>query len=133
MEELLTIAKPLPPEEIRAGMYVVVMSVVVEIVPSGIMMDSKLGPPEVQRVVTLACDCADCGHLLPMKVLEVCLPIVLVKRPILTTDFSGGPRTELRALDVRRHRLAQVSDAIGKRVFKRVKAAATRSATPESS
>lgn len=104
-----TIAKALAPEDIAADTYVAILDVMEEYLPVWSLLEPYVNAPkEPLRFRWLPCDCGFCNQSAPMKVLEVCLPFVLVK----TTD--GKHRT----LDVRRHRLAQLSEDYGRKVFK---------------
>lgn len=51
------------------------------------------------------------AETVPFRVVEVCVPFVLVAEP------DGAHRT----LDLRRHRLARVSDRFGQRAFARLR------------
>lgn len=111
-----TLARAIAPEDIRPDMYVTMLSIVTEHLPFIICADDvAYRQPETFRVQWVPrCEPQ------PLKVLEVCLPFVLVKRP------DGGPRT----LDVRRYRLAQLSAEFGKKAFKLLKEKAKRMPKP---
>jgi hypothetical protein len=108
MERETYIARLLAPEDIRPGQFVAVLHVVDEYLPLGCLFGETWTPIEPLRVLWLPEP-----RGLPMKVLDVCLPFVLVKRP----------KGDCRTLDVRRQRLARVSTRFGRAAFERVKAA----------
>ena len=97
-----TISKALPPEDIRPGDYVSVTHVLGEFLPC--FSEMPWQPVELIRVMMLP------WQVQPMKVVEVCLPFVLVRK------VSGKHET----LDVRRYRLARVSKDFGRKAFKRL-------------
>jgi len=92
------------PEDIRVDDFVCLMRVVREWVP--LFDDDSWRRNPLRRAEQLPDD-----EQLPMRIVEVCLPFVMVKQ----TDGTH------RMLDVRRHRLARVSDAFGRAVFDRMK------------
>lgn len=100
-EHEIQIARPLAPEDLRPGQHVSVLHVVVEreaapwecVSPSATLQPTKLRVPP-------------CGSL-PVEVVDICLPFVLVK----------SVRGKCRTLDVRRFRLARVSDDFARRVI----------------
>ena len=100
-------SRSLPPEDIRVGQYVAVQHVVHECTPCFCNSDPQWRPLRIMRTLELPWK----GGGVPMRVVEVCLPFVLVQRP------NGRHRT----LDVRRYRLARVSNRYGQEVFKRVR------------
>ncbi|MHC4091351.1 MAG: hypothetical protein ACYSVY_13930, partial [Planctomycetota bacterium] len=106
MESERTMSRSLPPEDIRVGQYVTVMHVLRESEPCDCESDVAWRGVRLQRTLWLPWS----GGW-PMKVVEVCLPFVLVERA------NGKHRT----LDVRRYKLARVSDRYGDEVFKRVR------------
>jgi hypothetical protein len=111
MEEKLTISKPLAPEDIQPGTYIAVLAEVQEHLPLFFAPDAKYQRIEPLKVSMLPCMCESCAGGEPLKVLEVCLPFVIAKRP-------GG---DLRTLDTRQHSLARLSDHYGQTVFKMIK------------
>ena len=86
-------ARCLAPEDIQRGMYVSTIKDIDRHVNTTPMPITWLPDDEVA----------------PMRVLQVCLPFVLVKA------VDGNQRT----LDVRRYRLAQLSDQFGREAFYR--------------
>jgi len=117
-----TIVKPLAPEDIRPGDYLAVMHEVDEYLPIGALLDcSAFNQPRSLQPVQV--QWLPCGECVPLKVKAVCLPFVLVKAPRpqplgFLALGRGGSGPILRTLDVRRCRLARLSHAYGKRVFK---------------
>lgn len=103
-----SISRSIAPEDVRRGMYVAVLHVVAEQTPSCFDYDPHV-QPKTHRYMRLPCSASE-----PLQVVEVCLPFVLVKEP------AG----KLRTLDVRRYRLARLTDAYGRRVFSMFKEAA---------
>ena len=106
MEYGQSMSRSLPPEDIVAGQYVTVMHVVGEYLPWDCDADAAWRGVRPVRTLWLP----DAGGM-PMMVVEVCLPFVLVQRA------NGKHRT----LDVRRHKLARVSERYGDEVFKRIR------------
>jgi hypothetical protein len=88
------------------GQYVTVLHVVGEYLPFDYDSDAAWRGVHPLRTLWLPYS----GGM-PMKVIEVCLPFVLVERP------SGRHRT----LDVRRYKLARVSDQYGQEVFRHIR------------
>lgn len=105
-KSVISVSQPVAPEDIRPGQYLTILSFVDE-VPSYIWFpaDHALMPPE--RVVRLERMWSG-GEA--MRVKAVCLPLVFVTLP------CGKPRT----LDTRRYRLARLSNAFGKVVWKEI-------------
>lgn len=101
-----SLARALPPEDVRTGQYVSVLHVVDEYLPLFCDVSTMRGLRPLQMLLL-----PSCGGT-PLKVVEVCLPFVLFERP------DGKHRT----LDVRRYRLERVSKRYGEETFKRVKA-----------
>lgn len=99
----MNLARPLAPEDITAGDHVCVLSVMYEVLPPCF----EARPGTCIEPVRVAC--APRGGGLPMKVIDTCLPYVLVKR------HDGKHRT----LDIRRHKLARVSKRFAREVRKR--------------
>lgn len=98
-------SRPLAPEDIRPDDYVAVLSCVAEYLPLFCIEDVQWMKVEPVRVAWMP------PHgLQPMRVIDVCLPFILVR----TIDGSHA------TLDVRRWRLARVSRRFGKKVFKRL-------------
>lgn len=108
MRKKESMSRSIAPEDVRVGMYVAVLHVVSEQTPSCFDFEPFM-KAEVRRFVRLPWSASE-----PLEVVEVCLPFVLVKEP----------RGKLRTLDVRRYRLAQLSDRYGRRVFGMLKEAA---------
>lgn len=99
------VARTLAPEDIRRGMYVSITHKIEEHLPFCCYMD-EFRDSQPKRTMWLP---SKGGR--PLKVLEPCLPFVLVER-------ANG---RMATLDVRRHRLAQLSDRYGDAVFVRAK------------
>jgi len=96
------------PEDLSHGCYIAVLHVIAEHIPfaSGAEFFEKHSEPIKIRWL------AGPGSP-PMKVIDICLPFVLVRQP------NG----KIRTLDVRRHRLARLSEAYGRRAFRAFRAA----------
>lgn len=105
MTKKIDIAKALAPEDIRPGVYVSVLHIVLEHLGMFCAQDAAYQRIEPVRVLWLPFDCS------PVEVVAVCLPFILV------TDAKGNHCT----LDVRRYRLARVSDHFGRKAFKRTR------------
>jgi hypothetical protein len=102
-----TLAKMLAPEEVQAGQYVTVLHEVAEFPSFYWFCDNVfLDPEEVIRMRYLPVD----GGL-PLKVRSVCLPFVLVKLP------TG----EERPLDLRKCRVARLTQRYATRAWKACK------------
>jgi hypothetical protein len=100
-------ARFLAPEDVRKDQYVCVMRVLREHTPYWCLFEeSTWRKPEPIQLSWLAED----GSA-PLRVIEVCLPFVLVEQV---------DRTQ-RMLDLRRHCLGRVSDRFGSRAFKRLR------------
>ncbi len=100
------LARMLAPEDVRPRTYVSIMHVVYEHV-SWYYEPEPWRKSEPARSLLLPDDPSE-----PLKVVEVCLPFMLVEKP------DGQYET----LDVRRSRLAALSERYGDAVFMRVKA-----------
>lgn len=94
----LTVARPIAPEDLVRGLYVAVLYDVHDFMPP--FCDSAMESPRTQRVVWLPDE-----PTVPYRVLEVCVPFVLVERP------DGRHET----LDTRRQQLARLDDEFGRR------------------
>lgn len=95
----LSMCRRLAPEDIRPGQYVAVYSVIEERLPF------LCADPEVLRQGPVRIECMPIESPAPLKVVEVCLPLVLVEAP----DGSHG------TLDVRLVRLMTVSKRFGRK------------------
>lgn len=100
------LARPRAPEDVRRGDYVSVLHVVGEHLCCEQLAQAQYRSVEPVRIAWLPF-----GDPTPMKVLEVCLPFVLVR------EADGAPRT----LDTRRYRLARVTEEFARKAFKRLK------------
>jgi hypothetical protein len=97
-------AKPLAPEDLRCGMYVMRLKQICEIM--GFWLDA-VDKTSITRVAR-----TPWRSQMPLRVVEVCLPFVLVE------DAKG--RSGM--LDVRLVQLAQVSDRFGREAVLRARA-----------
>jgi hypothetical protein len=102
-----TLAKPLAPEEIRAGDFVSPLHVFYDLPSFFWGCDSKL---ERREELVRLCYLPETGGV-PLKVVSVCLPFVLVKQP------NGDRQT----LDVRKVRLARLNREYAKAAWKQCK------------
>ena len=109
-----TISQPLAPEDIRPGMFVAILMEIHERGPLFLFDDAKFGKVESVKFARWPCMCSNCSGGEPFKVLEVCLPFVLVKRP----KPSGCGGAGFRTLDVRQHRLTKLSNVYGQAAHK---------------
>ncbi|MFM9996332.1 MAG: hypothetical protein ACKVU4_11090 [Phycisphaerales bacterium] len=105
MKDELDISKTLAPEDVRAGDYLGVVGVVLELLRWECAPAIPGMGPEVARVV-----CLPPEEFGPQRVVAVCLPLVLVE------DAHGRHRM----LDVRQVRLARLTERFGKKAFKRL-------------
>jgi hypothetical protein len=104
------------PEDLSPGCYIAVLHVINEHMPflcSEEFLRDRTEPVKIRWLGG--------AGMPPMKVIDVCLPFVLVRQP------TGKVRT----LDVRRLRLARLSDAYGRKAFRAFKAA-EKEKTPKS-
>jgi hypothetical protein len=97
------LSRALAPAEIRAGDYVAVLHIVGEHLPL-CWGEEPWKPAAPVRMLWLPT-----GND-PLRVQEVCLPFLLVR------DADGKSKT----LDVRRYRLARLSERFGRKAFKRL-------------
>ncbi len=109
MDQKTRTARPIAPEDIRKGKYVAVLSITHELLP---LLCESAWLFERSQPCRIAF-WPDEDEMEPVKVISLCLPFVLVK------DARGRVRT----FDVRRHRLAAVSEEFGRKCFKRARAA----------
>ena len=107
MSAKLETSQPIAPEDIRSGDFVSVLHVICEF----LSVSPCDGIPAWQEIEVRRVHLMPWKTEAPMKVVEVCLPYVLVQQP------DGSHRT----LDVRRARLARVSQRFGRRTFKRLR------------
>ena len=105
MSRDLTTARALAAEDIRPGDYVSVLHVVTEHFPWW-CDDEAWRTVEMRRLLWMPWE-----EPAPMKVVEVCLPFVIVRR----VDGTH------RMIDTRRYRLARVSTRFGKQAFIRLR------------
>jgi hypothetical protein len=101
------LARALAPEDIRPGYYVAVLYVIGEYVPWLALDEAGWRRVEPVRVRLLPWFGKH-----PMKVIDVCLPYVLVR------EANGDCRT----LDVRRYRLARVTRRFARTASEHVRA-----------
>lgn len=99
-----TLAKPLAPEDVRAGDYVAVLHVIHEWPAFFWTCDTTLGQQEELLRVKMLPEKSG----VPLKVKAICLPFVLVKHP------KGKQLT----LDVRRYRLARLGPVFARAAWK---------------
>ncbi len=107
---------PVAPEDIRRGDYIAILQLVCEYVPL-----FGLGPDDgdlPRRMLVLPKE----GGI-PMRVIEQCLPFVLVEK-------AGGSHT---TLDTRRHRLARLSEECARLALKRIRSDKKRKASSDGS
>jgi hypothetical protein len=107
------VAKPLAPEDIRRGMYVMRLQEICEIL--GFWLDD-IDKTSITRVAR-----TPWRSQMPLRVAEVCLPFLLVE------DAKGRCGT----LDVRQVKLAQVSDRFGREAVLRARAKRERAEAGE--
>ncbi len=106
MDNELEMAQSVAPEDLQPGDYINALHVIVEHYPLPWERDSLAHGPGPVRTLSLP------DGTLPARVVEVCLPFVLIKTP------QGKHRT----VDVRRYRLARVSERFGRSVFEQIEA-----------
>ena len=101
-----TLAKPLAPEDVRAGDYVAVLDVEHEWAAASWWCDPPVGAEPVVRVRFRPSEATA-----PLRVVDACLPFVFVEPP------KGEPRT----LDLRSVRLARLDRGYARRVWKAIR------------
>ena len=99
------------PEDIRAETYVTLLREVIEVFPFGCLSESSWRKIEPLRV-TVSCD--EAGT--PLRVIDVCLPFILVEDPCCRH----------RTLDVRRHQVARLKGRYARKAFDRMRADAKK-------
>lgn len=104
MSTKFSISRAIAPEDIRPGMYVVVLCVIHEY-----MLVDGWDPTVSSRPRTLRVNCLCGADGDPLRVVAVCLPFVQVE----------CPEGRLRALDVRQQKLAAVSESYALEAFTR--------------
>lgn len=103
-------ARAVAPEDIQAGDYIYVLGELLEMMPC-ILDSERWQHPETLKLMVLPYSGKE-----PMKIVEVCLPVLLVK------DKSGKCET----LDARLFRFARLPDRFGRKVFKRLRKSAEK-------
>lgn len=112
--DVCQISRPLAPEDVQPEQYVFVFHIVEELLPFWCLDENNWKKIEPLHFVLMPG-----REVAPLRVVEVCVPFVLVEQP------DGNHRT----LDLRRHRLARVSDRFGQRAFKRLRRKVKREET----
>jgi hypothetical protein len=105
-------ARAVAPEDLQAGDYIYVLGELLEMMPC-IFDREHWRHPETLKLMVLPYSDKE-----PMKVIDVCLPVLLVK------DKSGKCET----LDTRLFRFARLPDRFGRKVFKRLRKSAEKHA-----
>jgi hypothetical protein len=105
MKTVTDVARPIAPEDIRIGDYIAIMSTVVEWPP--FFFDQPFGRVDVVRTHHLPCSGGE-----PLKVQAICIPFLLVR----------NHKDEHTTIDLRRHRIAKLSEAFGKKASKKLAA-----------
>ncbi len=100
-----TAARPIAPEDLRPGLYVMVLHVVGEHLPTACSPWELRQDPEPVRILWMP----DVSR--PLKILDVCLPQVLVADPLCGVSV----------LDMRQCRLARLKSGYGRRAFWRLR------------
>jgi hypothetical protein len=100
----IQVARPVAPEDLRAGDYVCMLTYTVQFIPCASQDDVRWDKVRVVGVDVLPLD------ITPRRVVSACLPYLLVKCP------AGGHET----LDTRRVRLARVTPRFGAKAFKKL-------------
>ena len=111
MDKEIDIVRPLGPEDIRPGRYVVLLGVVTEHPVFRCAGDPCSSNVEMRLAGPVRLRWLPPEGSAPMRVVGVSLPTVLVRR-------HDGDHA---MLDVRRHRLGRVSKAYGRLVFERLR------------
>jgi hypothetical protein len=100
-------AKPVAPEDIRPGQYVIITHMVFEGLPHTYLQEPPgTRPIELLRVAFMS------QHCTPMRVVDVCLPVIVIKA------WDG----EQNVIDARRVRLARVPLRFGRDTMARLRA-----------
>ncbi len=103
-EQELKSSRSIGPEDIKAGDYVTIAHTTYELVPDE--CGSFQRELEPRRITIMSWEAGK-----PLKVVDVCLPFVLAKDP------KGTHVT----IDLRRHQLARLDDAFGKKAYKAIR------------
>ena len=111
------VAQPLAPEDLAAGQYVTPLTRLREHMPFFCTEEAFKDRTEPYRM-----NCIPKVRA-PVRVVEVCLPFVLIETPKGTT----------RMIDLRRYRLARVSDRFGRIMFEQARKAAAAETSSEES
>jgi len=110
-----TVAQPIAPEDIAPGQFVTPLTKTLVRFPNLYSDDvyvNKTEPFPITYVPRVRA---------PVRVVEVCLPFVLIETP----------KGKVRMIDLRRLRLARVSDRFGQAMFNRAQAAPAPKAKAE--
>jgi len=102
-KQMSNLVRPLAPEEIKAGAYVIVLDEIHEYLPC--CFDGITPPSEPVKIRWLPDDPE------PLEVVGTCMPYV----------FARGPDRVMVTLDVRRHKLGRLDKTALKRVLKRMR------------
>lgn len=100
------IAHAIAPEDIQPDDYLFVLSQLWEVFPIGALFEANWRDIELIRV-----HCLPEADRAPVRVLEICLPAILVR------DKDG----KHNVLDVRRFRFARLTQRFGRKAFKRLR------------
>lgn len=117
MDTNATVAQPLAPEDLAAGQYVTPLTRVLECFPYYSTEEVFRGRTEPFRLTYLG------NKRTPARVVEVCLPFVLIETP----------KGKTRMIDLRRYRLARVSDRFGQIMFDQARKSAAAETSSEES
>lgn len=100
-----TLARALRPEDVQRGQYIAILHVIDDFLPPCWSVDRGAPPPAPVPMRWLPFDAP-----VPFRVLDVCLPYVLVQ----------APTGEASMLDVRRAELARLDRGFARRSVKRL-------------
>jgi len=103
--EVDTVSRTLAPEDIRAGMYIAVLNERKTTWPWFLTAEDIF----YDRVKPFVCSVIPTEGGKPLRVIEVCLPFVLIE----------NERGQTKTLDVRTSSLVQMSDRYGRESFRR--------------
>jgi hypothetical protein len=103
------------PEDLEPGQYVAILDELREY----LTCEPLQGPSATSRVLQLRW--LPDEDEAPLRVIDVCVPFLLVRRP------DGRHRT----LDLRRYRLARLTPAFGREVFRQLRRDASRASDAE--
>lgn len=103
-ENPINACRRIPPEDLRPGMFIVILGVVHEFLVPGSFDD-----PAISRPRTVRFTCIGCADGEPLRILSICIPFVQLE------DACGN----LRTLDIRCEQIGAVAEDYALEAFTR--------------